>query len=129
MYWIDKCMKWLFNEVMRLTKGIILGAACIIALMFAISSKPVLQASKNHAIPPVGVLTSPESDMPLGQYLTEEKALSIVEIYVEKLNPGVRVGRLSDAGRYFKVNIFSKDNVVVKRLIVEKSTGRLKEQQ
>ncbi len=57
--------------------------------------------------------------------LTEEQARLIVEQHVTKLNPGLKVGPLNDAGAMYEAEIYSIDNEVVQVLGVDKSSGRL----
>lgn len=57
--------------------------------------------------------------------LTVEQAGKIVNEYVTRLNPDLKVGPLSDAGALYEAEIISKDNEVVQILGVDKRSGQL----
>lgn len=57
--------------------------------------------------------------------LTAEQAGKIVNEYVTRLNPDLKVGPLSDAGALYEAEIISKENEVVQILGVDKRSGQL----
>ena len=57
--------------------------------------------------------------------LTNDQAYDIVERYVKKLNPDLKVGRINDAGSFFEAEILSKDKEVIQLVGVDKKSGRL----
>jgi hypothetical protein len=57
--------------------------------------------------------------------LTKEQVREIAANHVRKLNPDLEVGKISDAGGFYEVEIMSKDNELLQLLGVDKMSGRL----
>ena len=118
-------MKSFLDEIIRILNGLILGIACAIVGLFALNWQQFLPAPGNNTVPPAGITSEAGSGMPAGSYLTEEKVRSVVTDHVTKLYPELQVGSITDTGRFFEAKILSKDNVVVRRIGMEKDSGRL----
>jgi len=57
--------------------------------------------------------------------ISEEQAEEIVTKYVKKLNPDLEIGRISDNGGFYEVEIVDDSKEVVQLLGVDKRSGRL----
>jgi len=57
--------------------------------------------------------------------LTKEQARQLITQHVTKLNPGLKVGPVNDAGELYEAEIYSKDNEVIQIIGVDKRSGRL----
>jgi len=55
----------------------------------------------------------------------QEKAKSIVESHVNKLNPVLAVGSINDAGGFFEVEVINKNKELLQLVGVDKYSGRL----
>ena len=60
-------------------------------------------------------------------YLDRKAAERIFEDSLKrKHNPNLKLGEIKDEGSFFETEILTKDNSLVDRLIVDKSTGRMR---
>jgi hypothetical protein len=57
--------------------------------------------------------------------VTEEQARDIVSGYVRKLNPDLEIGKVTDNGGFYEVEVVDAGNEVVQLLGVDKRSGRL----
>ncbi len=57
--------------------------------------------------------------------VTEEQARDIVSGYVRKLNPDLEIGRVTDNGGFYEVEVVDAGNEIVQLLGVDKRSGRL----
>ncbi len=56
--------------------------------------------------------------------LKEKEALTVVENYLKSTrNPNLKPGKVKDAGNAFEVEILTKDNSLVDKVLVDKSSG------
>ena len=72
----------------------------------------------------------PQGQNPIGRQaqrpaLTQEQARQIVTTHVQKLNPGLTVGQINDAGGFYEAEILSRENETVQLLGVDKFSGRI----
>jgi zinc resistance-associated protein len=59
--------------------------------------------------------------------IEEKDAGAIVEDYIRSTrNPNLKLGKISDAGDAFKVEIVTKDNSIVDEVLVDKAGGRMR---
>jgi len=57
--------------------------------------------------------------------MTKDQAYDIVAGHIERLNPDLVVGEITDVGRFFQAEILGDGNEVVERLAVDKYSGRI----
>jgi len=57
--------------------------------------------------------------------VSEEQAQDIVSGYVKKLNPNLEIGKVTDNGGFYEVEIVDAGNEIVQLLGVDKLSGRL----
>jgi hypothetical protein len=57
--------------------------------------------------------------------LTKEQAHDLVANHVKKLNADLKIGRLEDAGSYYKAEVLGTNGDVVQRLGVDKESGQV----
>jgi len=57
--------------------------------------------------------------------VSEEQAQDIVSGYVKKLNPNLEIGKVTDNGGFFEVEVVDGGNEIVQLLGVDKQSGRL----
>jgi len=57
--------------------------------------------------------------------VTEEQARDIVSGYVRKLNPDLEIGKVTDNGGFYEVEVVDAGNEIVQLLGVDKRSGRL----
>ena len=57
--------------------------------------------------------------------VTEERAREIVSGYVKKLNPDLEIGKVTDNGGFYEVEVVDSGNEIVQLLGVDKRSGRL----
>lgn len=57
--------------------------------------------------------------------VTQEQARYIVSGYVKKLNPNLEIGKVTDNGGFYEVEVVDGDNEIVQLLGVDKQSGRL----
>jgi len=57
--------------------------------------------------------------------VTEEQARDIVSGYVRQLNPDVEIGKVTDNGGFYEVEVVDAGNEIVQLLGVDKRSGRL----
>jgi len=57
--------------------------------------------------------------------VTEEQARDIVSGYVKKLNPDLEIGKVTDNGGFYEVEVVDAGNEIVQLLGVDKRSGRL----
>ena len=57
--------------------------------------------------------------------VTEEQARDIVSGYVKKLNPALEIGKVTDNGGFYEVEVVDGGNEIVQLLGVDKLSGRL----
>jgi len=57
--------------------------------------------------------------------VSEEQARDIVSGYVKKLNPNLEIGKVTDNGGFFEVEVVDGGNEIVQLLGVDKQSGRL----
>ena len=57
--------------------------------------------------------------------VSEEQARDIVSGYVKKLNPNLEIGKVTDNGGFYEVEIVDAGNEIVQLLGVDKLSGRL----
>lgn len=57
--------------------------------------------------------------------VSEEQAQDIVSGYVKKLNPNLEIGKVTDNGGFYEVEIMDAGNEIVQLLGVDKLSGRL----
>lgn len=57
--------------------------------------------------------------------VTPEQAGEIVSNHISKLNPGLEVGNINDAGGFYEVEILSEDKEILQLLGVDKFSGKL----
>ena len=57
--------------------------------------------------------------------VSEEQAQDIVSGYVKKLNPNLEIGKVTDNGGFYEVEIVDSGNEIVQLLGVDKLSGRL----
>ena len=57
--------------------------------------------------------------------VSETQAREIVSGYVKKLNPDLEIGKVTDSGGFYEVEIVDKGQEVVQLLGVDKRSGRL----
>ena len=57
--------------------------------------------------------------------VSEEQARDIVSGYVKKLNPNLEIGKVTDNGGFYEVEIVDSGNEIVQLLGVDKLSGRL----
>lgn len=57
--------------------------------------------------------------------LTKEQAQDIVTNYVKRLNPELKIGKVTDNGGFYEVEIIADDNQVIQLVGVDKQSGRL----
>jgi hypothetical protein len=57
--------------------------------------------------------------------VSEEQARDIVSGYVKKLNPNLEIGKVTDNGGFFEVEVVDASNDIVQLLGVDKRSGRL----
>ena len=56
--------------------------------------------------------------------LEEKDAKAILENYLTNMrNPNLKLGKIKDAGNTFEAEIMTKDNSLVDKIVVDKSTG------
>ena len=57
--------------------------------------------------------------------VTEEQASNIVSGYVKRLNPELEIGKVTDNGGFYEVEVVNGGNEIVQLLGVDKRSGRL----
>ena len=57
--------------------------------------------------------------------VSEEQARDIVSGYVKKLNPALEIGKVTDNGGFYEVEVVDAGNEIVQLLGVDKQSGRL----
>ena len=57
--------------------------------------------------------------------LTQDQAREIAANYVKRLNPELEIGKITDNGGFYEVEVISDGKEVVQRLGVDKQSGRL----
>ena len=57
--------------------------------------------------------------------VTEEQARNIVSGYVKRLNPALEIGKVTDNGGFYEVEVVDEGNEIVQLLGVDKRSGRL----
>ena len=57
--------------------------------------------------------------------VSEEQARDIVSGYVKKLNPNLEIGKVTDNGGFYEVEVVDGGNEIVQLLGVDKRSGRL----
>ncbi|MBW2442010.1 MAG: hypothetical protein JRH12_16140 [Deltaproteobacteria bacterium] len=57
--------------------------------------------------------------------VTQEQARDIVSGYVKKLNPNLEIGKVTDNGGFYEVEVVDGDSEIVQLLGVDKQSGRL----
>ena len=57
--------------------------------------------------------------------MSEDQARNIVKNYVKKLNPGLEIGRVTDNGGFYEVEVVDEGQEIVQLLGVDKRSGRL----
>jgi hypothetical protein len=57
--------------------------------------------------------------------VTEKQARDIVSGYVRKLNPDLEIGKVTDNGGFYEVEVVDAGNEIVQLLGVDKRSGRL----
>jgi len=57
--------------------------------------------------------------------VTENQARDIVTSYVKRLNPSLEIGKVSDNGGFYEVEILGEGQEIVQLLGVDKRSGRL----
>ena len=57
--------------------------------------------------------------------VTQEQARDIVTNYVRRLNPDLEIGKITDNGGFYEVEIIAESKEVVQLLGVDKRSGRL----
>lgn len=57
--------------------------------------------------------------------VTQEQARDIVNNYVKRLNPDLEIGKITDNGGFYEVEIIAESREVVQLLGVDKRSGRL----
>ena len=57
--------------------------------------------------------------------VSEEQARDIVSGYVKKLNPDLEIGKVTDNGGFYEVEVVDAGNEIVQLLGVDKRSGRL----
>ncbi len=57
--------------------------------------------------------------------VSEAQARDIVSGYVKKLNPNLNIGKVTDNGGFYEVEVVDKGNEIVQLLGVDKQSGRL----
>lgn len=61
---------------------------------------------------------------PAGRQLAEEDARALVENYLQAgRNPNLKLGKITDAGDAFEVEIVTREDSLVDRILVDKNTG------
>jgi hypothetical protein len=62
-----------------------------------------------------------------GQSMTMEQTKVLVEHYLDSLgNPNLKLGKITDKGKYYEAEVVTKDNSLVNKLMVDKKTGWMK---
>jgi hypothetical protein len=57
--------------------------------------------------------------------VSEEQARDLVSGYVKRLNPDLEIGKITDNGGFYEVEVMGADNEIVQILGVDKQSGRL----
>ena len=57
--------------------------------------------------------------------VSEDQARDIVSGYVKKLNPALEIGKVTDNGGFYEVEVVDGSNEIVQLLGVDKRSGRL----
>ena len=57
--------------------------------------------------------------------VSEDRARKIVSGYVKKLNPDLEIGKVTDNGGFYEVEVVDAGNEIVQLLGVDKRSGRL----
>lgn len=57
--------------------------------------------------------------------LTIVQARNIVANYVKRLNPDLKIGKITDNGRFYVAEIIADGNQVIQHLGIDKKSGRL----
>jgi len=57
--------------------------------------------------------------------VSAEQARDIVSGYVKRLNPGLEIGKVTDNGGFYEVEVVDAGNEIVQLLGVDKRSGRL----
>ncbi len=57
--------------------------------------------------------------------VSQEQAGNIVSGYVKRLNPDLEIGKVTDNGGFYEVEVVNGDNEIVQLLGVDKRSGRL----
>jgi len=57
--------------------------------------------------------------------VSQEQARDIVSGYVKKLNPALEIGKVTDNGGFYEVEVVNGSNEIVQLLGVDKRSGRL----
>jgi hypothetical protein len=57
--------------------------------------------------------------------VTQEQARDIVANYVKRLNPDLEIGKITDNGGFYQVEIIAESREVIQLLGVDKRSGRL----
>ena len=57
--------------------------------------------------------------------VSQEQARDIVSGYVKKLNPALEIGKVTDNGGFYEVEVVDAGNEIVQLLGVDKRSGRL----
>ena len=59
------------------------------------------------------------------QSLSAEQARDIVTSYVKRLNPNLAIGKITDNGNFYEVEVVAESNEIIQVLGVDKQSGRL----
>lgn len=57
--------------------------------------------------------------------VSEEQARDLVSGYVKRLNPDLEIGKITDNGGFYEVEVVGADHEIVQLLGVDKQSGRL----
>ena len=59
------------------------------------------------------------------QPLTQEQARDIVSRYVKRLNPELKIGKITDNGGFYEAEVIAENNEVLQLVGIDKRSGRL----
>lgn len=59
------------------------------------------------------------------QALTQEQARDIVTRYVKRLNPALKIGKITDNGGFYEAEVIAENNEVLQLVGIDKRSGRL----
>ena len=59
------------------------------------------------------------------QALTKEQARDIVTSYVKRLNPELKIGKITDNGGFYEAEVIAEDKEVIQLVGIDKRSGRL----